>query len=221
MRRTVSVLPVWLGLLASIALHLLIIVFWRDTLGHAELPAAKTPALLVQLMTLQAPERALPKQLELRQELRKPPAQRKLDAPPRSEAATAAPTAPPPAATTAIEQKNEAPPVNASNNSAIFKATRDIAKIDRDLRKEFPRFPDAAPNSTQARLEKGIAAAAKQNVTTMEEIVSPDGRRMTRVVGPNGTYCVRKEGAGATDGLDMIQGGVRAKTTNCPEFGAF
>lgn len=220
MRRGASSLPVWLGLLASIALHLLIIVFWRGSLGHAALPAAKTPALLVQLMRLQTPERALPKPLEAKREDQKPPAQRKLDAPSRSDAETIARTVPPPTLSTVIDEKNDAPPVSTSS-STIFNAKRDIAKIDRELRKDFPKLPEAAPNSTQSRLEKGIAAAAKPQATTMEDIVSADGRRMTRVVGPNGTYCVRKEGAGATDGLDMIQGGVRAKTTNCPEFGAF
>ena len=123
-------------------------------------------------------------------------------------------TAPEPAAS--IEKKEQAPAPSPPYGDLLSNAKRDIGKIDRDLRKAFPKLLEAAPDSAQARLEKGIAAAAKPTSTSMEDFTSPDGRRMTKVTGPDGTYCVRKEGAGATDGLDTIQNGVRAKTTNCP-----
>lgn len=130
------------------------------------------------------------------------------------EAPKTASTAPELAAS--IEVKEPAPVVTAPTGNLLSNAKRDIGKIDRDLRKTYPKLLEAAPDSAQSRLEKGIAAAAKPNAFSMEDIISPDGRRMTKVTGPGGTYCVRKEGAGATDGLDAMQNGVRAKTTNCP-----
>ncbi len=138
--------------------------------------------------------------------------QKAKDAPPAAAPHTtpAAPTVPP-------DEKKEAPPVPGPTAVDILSnAKRDIGKIDRDLRKSFPKLLEAAPDSMQSRLEKGIAAAGKPNAPRMEEIISPDGQRMTKVTGPDGSYCVRKAGAGATDGLDSIQNGVRAKTTNCP-----
>ena len=111
--------------------------------------------------------------------------------------------------------------VTAPTANLLSNAKRDIGKIDRDLRKAYPKLLEAAPDSAQARLEKGIAAAAKPTTFSMEDIISPDGRRMTKVTGPDGTYCVRKEGAGSTDGLDTMQNGVRAKTTNCPSALSF
>lgn len=135
------------------------------------------------------------------------------------EAPKTAPTTPVLAAS--IEVKEPAPVVTAPTANLLSNAKRDIGKIDRDLRKAYPKLLEAAPDSAQARLEKGIAAAAKPTTFSMEDIISPDGRRMTKVTGPDGTYCVRKEGAGSTDGLDTMQNGVRAKTTNCPSALSF
>lgn len=211
----------WLVLLASIALHLPIIFFWQTASSDREMPAAKTPALLVQLMTLQAHERLQPEPLAPKPETMNPTQLRKRSTTPPATSSEAIPTTPTPLATSPADEKKDLPIANTLAESTIFNAKRDIGKIDRDLRKDFPKLPQAAPNSMQSRLEKGIAAAAKPGATKMEDMISTDGRRMTKVTGPEGTYCVRKEGAGATDGLDMMQGGVRSKTTNCPENFSF
>jgi hypothetical protein len=166
-------------------------------------------------MTIQAPE---PRPVETAKPAKPKPAEKashqKANSAPMIEAPKAISAAPELAAS--IEKKEQAPVASPPNGELLSNAKRDIGKIDRDLRKTFPKLLEAAPDSAQSRLEKGIAAAAKPNTTSMEEITFPDGRRMTKVTGPDGTYCVRKEGAGATDGLDTMQNGVRAKTTNCP-----
>lgn len=102
-----------------------------------------------------------------------------------------------------------------STDQMIANAKRDVGKIDRDLRKASPKFPDPAPKSVQARLEKNIAAAGKHAWGESQQKVMSDGTRITKYYGPTGAYCVTNAGPGSTNGMDQIQGGVRSKVTNC------
>lgn len=110
------------------------------------------------------------------------------------------------------------PPPDAARmttDQMIANAKRDVGKIDRDLRKATPKFPEPAPNSVQARLEKNIAAAGKHAWGDSQEKILSDGRKITKYYGLGGAYCVTTEGAGSTNGLDQIQGGAHSKVTNC------
>ncbi|NMM27784.1 MAG: hypothetical protein HHJ12_10990 [Glaciimonas sp.] len=102
-------------------------------------------------------------------------------------------------------------------DSMILNAKRDIGKIDRDLRKAFPSLSEPTPNTAQSKFEKALAAAAKPRSTMTETYTLADGRKMTKILGPGGTYCTFSESAGAADGIDHIQNGMKARVTNCPE----
>lgn len=103
-----------------------------------------------------------------------------------------------------------------SADDMILNAKRDIGKINRELRNAFPKLPPATVDTAQSRLEKGIAAAAKSQALGMEELTLSDGRKMTKVVGSGGTYCISTDSVGASDGIDYMQSGVKKKMTNCP-----
>jgi hypothetical protein len=95
----------------------------------------------------------------------------------------------------------------------ILNAIRDIGKIDREIRNAHPKLPAPTPKTDQSRFEKAIAAAAKPRATIMETVTLSDGRKMTKVAGPNGSYCVM---ADASNLNDHLPGGVRTQVTTCP-----
>ena len=94
---------------------------------------------------------------------------------------------------------------------------RDIGRIDRELRKESPQGSYLGNKNSSTKLEKAIGAAAMPRSVTTETTVSADGRTITKVKGPYGTYCVMLESNSGSDGIDHIQNGVRSKQTTCPE----
>jgi hypothetical protein len=154
---------------------------------------------------------------------------------PLAQAGELAPALPP--GTTTIEETHYPPaapgvaapklPASSSRPSAedmVDAARRDIGKIDHELRKDSPppKEPAAAATkpSMQQTLEKALATpaephAAKPGETTMEEITRPDGQRVTKVTGPNGTYCVTQISVGNTKGEDIMQKGAVSRTTSC------
>lgn len=121
------------------------------------------------------------------------------------------------------EIKKEEPPSSPAPNplrmdDIIQNAKRDIGKIDKELRRSFPSSMQLPPTSTQSRLEKGIAAAGKPVSQALAERTLSDGRRVTKVAGPNGIYCVTHDSVGATGGIDFIQRGMSARVTNCDKL---
>ncbi|HYD95652.1 MAG TPA: hypothetical protein VEC01_10035 [Noviherbaspirillum sp.] len=86
--------------------------------------------------------------------------------------------------------------------SLLESAKRDVGKIVRELRKDFPALRAGEGQGTAtARLERAIAAAGLPSGSAMQEVTAPDGRRMTKVIGATGTYCVygRRSGAGIAE----------------------
>jgi hypothetical protein len=94
----------------------------------------------------------------------------------------------------------------------ILDAKRNIGRIDREVNK---LLTPPEQNSVQSRLEQGIAAAARPDRTSMLERNYSDGRKITKVSSPLGTYCVVQDSIGAADGIDRMQRGTHAKVTNC------
>ena len=143
----------------------------------------------------------------------------KKKAPPADITQSQAPPASVAPAAPAIEPKDEpaaSAPLRIAPSELIQNAIRDVGKIDQDLRKGSRKLLELAPVTTQSKLEKGIAAAGRPVAITMENFTLADGRRMTKVIGPNGTYCVTTDSIGLTRGLDVMQNGVQSRTTNCP-----
>lgn len=110
-----------------------------------------------------------------------------------------------------------------SAEGMVEAAKRDAGKIDRELRKDAPPKEKAAAAATptmQQKLEMGLAPAAapeprSPKETTMEDITLPNGQRVTKVTGPNGTYCVTQISVGNTKGEDIMQKGAVSRTTSC------
>lgn len=106
----------------------------------------------------------------------------------------------------------------------------DLAKISQEIAKEAEKEAEktVAPNhivqkysAEDTRLGKGIKAAYRGGGTTMVTTTLPDGRVLTKIVGPGGTYCASKDSVGATAGRDQIKDGVRdhmklSLTGECP-----
>lgn len=115
-----------------------------------------------------------------------------------------------------------------SAEDMVNAAKRNVGKIDQDLRKDSPPAsepalpaPAATAPTRQQILEKALAGPVvqketpKPGETTMEDFTRPDGQRVTKVTGPNGTYCVTQISVGNTKGEDIMQKGAVSHTTNC------
>lgn len=99
----------------------------------------------------------------------------------------------------------------------VGKALRDVRKIDRDIGKEHPSLADLTPLAAQSKFARAIAAAAKIHETTTETFTLDDGRVMTKVTGPAGTYCVTTDSLDSSSGLDQLQNGLRTIKIRCPK----
>lgn len=104
------------------------------------------------------------------------------------------------------------PPAARGSEQLILDAKRSVGKIDQELRREFPSATQAPSPS---KLERGIAAAARADRPSLAEKTLPDGRRITKVSGPGGTYCVIEGNVGTPGGVDQMQRGVQQRTTSC------
>jgi hypothetical protein len=104
----------------------------------------------------------------------------------------------------------ETPPVRISAGQILSMAKRDLGKIDSELRKEQAGTAlhgaapgsvalSAAPDSAMQRLQKGIEEAHQAapnkwyQAAKIEDITPPgtDARKIYRITGVLGTYCVR------------------------------
>ncbi|RZI41704.1 hypothetical protein EGT07_16480 [Herbaspirillum sp. HC18] len=93
-------------------------------------------------------------------------------------------------------------------------AKRDIGRIDRELRKTFPTLSGGGGQSSgMARLERSIAGAGLPKGSAMQEVMLGDGRIMTKVVTPSGTYCV----LGRRPGAVIAESEMAMTMTNCPQ----
>lgn len=117
-------------------------------------------------------------------------------------AAATAPARPsaPPLPITAPEQAPPEPdfgPARPSAADIMRRARRDIAAIDKELRKEFPARGNAAPpDGVQTRLARGIDAAHDAvgpkwyEGAKMVELSQPDSKmRIYKIMTALGTYC--------------------------------
>lgn len=214
-----------LGLPISIALHLLLLCFWQLKSGEQGPPATRRGALIVRILTSQesrpAPaENGRPAQTDrvsARVAARHRPGASITAR--RPEAVTAEH----PVSTIGHDKEPPGLPLAAlPADDLVEKAKRDVGRIDRELRKDYPQLPQVPPDSVQSRLASGIAAAGKRSwlsAATTEEMLSPNrtGRRMYRINTPAGSYCVRYESDSAAAGVDTIQHGVQQIIGNCPD----
>ena len=99
------------------------------------------------------------------------------------------------------------------------RSLKSAALVDKQLRKEAwnPRDKRIANDTTSLAAKIGGAYVGNDSGTTTEEVVTPDGRLMTKVrTAGGGTYCAYKENNALTGGRDPFRDGVKTKVTSCP-----
>lgn len=134
-----------------------------------------------------------------------------------------APLAPPAPAAAPATPGAAAP--SRSADDILQQAKRDIGKIDQDLRTNTfqGKLIQAPADSPAIRLKKGFdeAAAVTPNKwfekPKVETLLDAGGysRRINRVRGALGTYCITTESNHAPDGLDIMKNGIQQKLTTC------
>ncbi|MEN9868382.1 MAG: hypothetical protein RL748_3972 [Pseudomonadota bacterium] len=95
----------------------------------------------------------------------------------------------------------------------------ELARAAEEIRKQAPLNSQVQKyERKESKLALGIAGAYRgdNGSETTEQIDLGDGRFMTKVRGPLGTYCVYKETMAVSGGRDQSQSGVRTKVTTCP-----
>jgi hypothetical protein len=114
-----------------------------------------------------------------------------------------------------------APPLNEPAPTAataiVDNALREAGKIDRELRRNSPNPAERALALTRSRQERIIADAFRRDEgSRIVELELPDGRRMSKVITPFGSYCVFKESNAIVGGRDVFKDGVKNKVASCP-----
>jgi hypothetical protein len=205
------------GVAATIAVHLLLIGGWLLT-RQASVDGTGAPAEAIQWVDVKPPEARAARAPQAVAPARKEPVARRViaaPAAPQVQAVVSAP-APEPAAPT---------PAARSVDDMLQQARRDLGKIDKDLKKEFPQRGIRAPIDTaQKRLVKGIELANElaprkwYEPTKITEVIDPsgEGRRRYRVITAGGTYCMTYDGVGTPNGRDHGTQPSTPKMTNCP-----
>lgn len=206
--------PAWIALLISGALHLWAIHSFPTAPVSRAFPETQANTITVRLSPMQVPEDAV----HIAPLPVKPKREKDTTRTAERPATHAGPA--PESSSKKLDIVTEEPPPSPAPGSLrmdeiIQNAKRDIGKIDKELRRSFPSSTQMPPASTQSRLEKGIAAAGKPAAQTLAERTLSDGRRVTKVSGPNGIYCVTNDSVGATGGIDVMQRGMSTKVTNC------
>lgn len=96
----------------------------------------------------------------------------------------------------------------------LQQAKADIGKVDRDLRNASPNMALRKIELHPTKLESGIAGAFKERgPQRIEEMIGPDGRRITKV----GNMCAFKESNGLVGGRDVFKDGVKTRWQTCPK----
>lgn len=89
---------------------------------------------------------------------------------------------------------------------------------DKQIRKEAWNPHDKFVANDQTVLAAKIAGAhrGRDSGVTYEEVTLADGRHMTKIHGPAGTYCAYMESNAVTGGRDPFRDGVKTKVGTCP-----
>lgn len=210
----------WPGLLLTALIHIaLLYAMWRQLPDRpAVRPADGRPAIqwLLPLSPRPAPAQPSPRQPELRPAPAAPVTH--LPTPPVPDRTADVAPARPPATPQPITPPEQAPPepdfgpARPSAADIMSRARRDIAGIDKELRKEFAkRGIEAPPEGVQARLARGINAAHEAagpkwyEAPVIVELSDPGSKtRVYKITTALGTYCFSQ----SEDG--------RKAVTNCP-----
>lgn len=115
-----------------------------------------------------------------------------------------------------------APVPEPAGADVLSRARQDIGRIASALGKESPALFHAPLSTAQTRLAAGIDNATRAPrfyEAPRVELVQDQGgvdRRIYKVKGALGTYCVTVESNHAVDGLDQMKNGIHQKSMTCP-----
>jgi len=96
----------------------------------------------------------------------------------------------------------------------------DSSAVAAEMSKEMPtekpiEVLSVAPNKVDELFKK---AEKRDAIPTTVEISTPGSpQRVTKVTGPDGSYCVYSPAVGRTDGIDEIQNGQKTQVRTCPQ----
>lgn len=178
-------------LLGVAALHAAAVCLWLGTGPRVHAPDAGTPTVFLQLLKLQPPRVQPPVAVTPPP----PPAvqPRRPTRPASAPSAVALPDDAPSAASAA--EPITVPPAEASSaadagiDAIVTQGKRDAVAFDRATNKDRLKGITSFDNRPFARAIAG-AFKPRTGITTTREYVSNDGRRITKVISPHGTYCV-------------------------------
>jgi len=110
---------------------------------------------------------------------------------------------------------------NASGQTNPAPLNLDDSKITRELVKNEPVGDKTETVSTEPKkMDESFRKAEKPSIIVpkTEEIpVSGSAQRVTKVTGPDGSYCVYTPTVARTDGIDEIQNGLQNQVRTCPK----
>jgi hypothetical protein len=205
---------------ATLAVHLLLVALWFG--AQAPRPDALASGPRIQWIDVAVPVRVRPP-------VPAPaPAAARAAATVRGATVAITPTPPvgvaaePAPAPPAMPAVQPDPAPARSGADVLAQARRDIGKIAGPLGKESPGQFHAPLSSAQSRLAAGIDSATRApriyeapQVTVVQDQGGYD-RRIYKVKGALGTYCITVESNHAPDGLDAMKRGIQQKIMTCP-----
>lgn len=176
-------------LLGVAAIHMAAAWFWLNAAPRLPMKDDGAPTLFLQLLKVPPPKvkppiASAPRPTARLVRIRQPsPAAAPIALPAAAEppASIAEPAAVPVAQTS--------PTADAGIDAIVTQAKRDAVAFDRATNKDRLKGITSFDNRPFARAIAG-AFKSRPGMTTTREYVSGDGRRITKVISPHGTYCV-------------------------------
>ncbi|MGB9990610.1 hypothetical protein [Pseudoduganella rhizocola] len=193
----------WLA--ALLFLHLLVLLAWRPVLRQAPLAVPRGELAFI-LPPKPAPATPLPP--------RSPAAARATQEPQRRSAPAAITVPPLPAASPAPAAVPDAFATPEKSLGEVARAS--VGDAMQALRKETPHAFLRSQHSGSAIARALARAGGSAGAAGLEEMVLPDGRRMTRVRTGGSSYCVVMDAPGGSGGRDVFRDGAKARTVTCP-----
>ena len=212
----------WLILIAGV--HALALLSWRSPERVLAPPAPPGPGITYILPPFTPPPSRLPQQRpHPPAPTPQPRAVASLPAPqpqpaPAMQLVTPPPSPPsPPPEARQAEADPFAQPAK-PDDSLKQRALLSAAAADKQLRKEAwnPRDKKIANDSTYLAAAISSAYVGHESGVTTEQIILPDGRLMTKVHTPAGTFCAQMESNTLTGGRDPFRDGLRTLIGKCP-----
>jgi len=207
----------WPAIVATLALHLVLVYCWQLA---QQKPAEQDYGTREAIQWLWLKPKLAPEPEAWPEKTR--------EATSRSAPPAAAPVTLPTPANVADELAESTPqpetPAATSAEAILQEGKRSAAGIYNELRKERKGLIAAPPDSPQLRMQKKMVKAHElapprwYEAPKITEIQDPGGygRRRYRVITARGTYCVTYESNRAPDGLDAMRHGIKPKVTSCP-----